>query len=377
MSATRTGAAFETSSTAAITTSIPSGPDAPAAARAFVRANAVLDAMRMTEAGLLVSEAVTNVLVHSPSADSIDLAIEVRQAGLRLAVVHPHPTPLGQVAPGLGFSLMDTLAESWGHDHDGGRLRVWFVVRTPGSVAVPPDMSDEELLAGLADHPPFAGELIRRHSDLATSIARRYRGKGIPEDDLEQVAHMALLKAIQRFNPDLGDIRPYAAVTISGEMKKLLRDSGWSVRVPRSVQEAALEVARASEILSQRLRRPPEPGELADHLGMGVEEVTQAMAARMAYTSRSLERPTERTGMTLAERLGAADTGMAATDDRLVLEEAISSLPPRQRHILDLRFNHDMTQSEIAALIGISQMHVSRLLSKSMQSLRERLHSPE
>jgi RNA polymerase sigma-B factor len=245
-------------------------------------------------------------------------------------------------------------------------------MRTPGTTSVAPEVGDDELFAMLEDDPAaYSDELVRRHRDLASSISRRYRGKGIDEDDLLQVANMALLKAIQRYDPALGSIRPYAAATISGELKRLLRDRGWSVRVPRSLQERTLEVAKAAEQLSQTLNRAPEPAEIAEMLDLTEDEVVEALDARHAYTSSSMDKPADTTGISLLDRMEDDDVRLLMADDRVMVEEAMAKLPERQQKILWLRFNDDLTQSEIADEIGISQMHVSRLLSRALSSLKK------
>jgi RNA polymerase sigma-B factor len=182
---------------------------------------------------------------------------------------------------------------------------------------------------------------------------------------------MALLKAIQRYDPSIGTIRPYAAATISGELKRLLRDKGWSVRVPRSLQERSLAVSKTAEELAQRLNRPAEAAEIAAQLDLTEEEVMEAMDARQAYASSSIDKPTESTGVTLLERLEDDDVHLLLADDRVVVEEAIRELPERQQRILGLRFNEDLTQTEIAEELGISQMHVSRLLASALASLKK------
>lgn len=348
-------------------------PAAAAAARSFLREHATLDGMRHAEADLLVTELIGNVIEHSPDTSELIVGVQQdRERGLVVSVSHRHPEPLDIEHNGVGFTLMERLTRSWGHDHDGDSLTVWFVLRTPGTTTIPKDVPDSDLFSRMADDPAaYSDELVRRHGDLAASIARRYRGKGVDEDDLLQVANMALLKAIQRYDPSIGTIRPYAAATISGELKRLLRDKGWSVRVPRSLQERSLEVAKTAERLAQQLNRPPEVGELAAHLGLSEEEVTEAMDARHAYASSSIDKPTESTGVSLLERLETDDSELLLADDRVVVEEAIKELPERQQRILDLRFNEDMTQTEIAEELGISQMHVSRLLANALKKLEK------
>lgn len=349
-------------------------PTAAASARAFIREHARLDGMRHAEADLLVTELIGNVIEHSPDAQELVVALEQdRERGLKVSVTHAHDTPMDdEPDQGVGYMLLQRLSRDWGHFHDGENLTVWFILRTPGTVSIPDDVPDADLFLKMAEDPAaYSDELVRRHADLAASIARRYRGKGVDEDDLLQVAHMALLKAIQRYDPSIGTIRPYAAATISGELKRLLRDKGWSVRVPRSLQERSLEVAKTAELLAQQLNRPADVSEIANHLDLSEEEVMEAIDARQAYASSSIDRPADTTGVSLLERLEHEDVELLMADDRLVVEEAIKELPERQQHILDLRFNEDMTQTEIADELGISQMHVSRLLAAALQSLEK------
>ena len=350
-------------------------PAAAARARTFVREHATLDSMRHAEAALLVTELIGNVVEHSPDCGEMVIGLrQDRERGVVVSVTHPHPHPLDDPDEGVGFMLIERLSRSWGHHHDGADLTVWFVLRAPGTTAIGEDVEDSDLFSRMAEDPAaYSDELVRRHADLASSIARRYRGKGVDEDDLLQVAHMALLKAIQRYDPSIGSIRPYAAATISGELKRLLRDKGWSVRVPRSLQERSLEVARMSEELTQRLNRPPEVGEIAGQLDLTEEEVLEALDARQAYASSSIDKPADTTGVTLLERMENDDTQLLLADDRLMVEEAIRSLPERQQRIVDLRFNEDMTQTEIADQLGISQMHVSRLLASALKALEKSL----
>ena len=352
-------------------------PDSAARARAFLREEATLDSMRHAEADLLVTELIGNVIKHSPDVEELTISVEQDKIrGLVVTLSHAHPGPIDPTDTGVGFLLLDRLSRNWGHTYADGALSFWFVLRTPGTTAVSDEMTDEQLFE-LMDHDPpaYSDELVRRHSDLASSISRRYRGKGVDEEDLLQVAHMALLKAIQRYDPAIGSIRPYAAATISGELKRLLRDRGWSVRVPRSLQERSLEVAKASERLSQQLNRPPEPQEIAERLEMTEEEVLEALDARQAYVSSSVDKPAESTGVTLLDRLEDDDLRLLMADDRVVVQGAMRDLPERQQQILRLRFNEDMTQSEIAEEVGISQMHVSRLLSRALDTLKKSIGS--
>lgn len=347
--------------------------ESAAVARRFVRENATLDSMRLTEADLLVTELIANVVQHAPAADKITVSLEQdRLVGLKVTVSHPGDKGIEGAEPGVGHMVVDRVSRRWGSEVSDGRLAVWFVLRTPGTVTIAPDLDDQDLFSRMEEDPgAFSDELLRRHEDLARAISRRYRGKGIDDDDLHQVAQMALLKAIQRFDDSYGDLRPFAAVTISGELKKLLRDRGWSVRVPRSLQERSLEVARITERLTQNLNRKPTDEEVASEIGIDSLEVGQARQAGRAYSSSSIEKPAESTGMTLLDRLEDEDGSGFPAEDRIMIGEAVKTLPPRQQHILQLRFEEDMTQSEIGEILGISQMHVSRLLGRAISSLRQ------
>lgn len=348
------------------------GPGTAAEVRSFLAETTRLDPMRAAEAALLVTEVVANAYRHG-AAEEIEVTVAPHPPSIRVAVAHPSRGPLGEVEPGFGLTLLEALAKSWGHRYRDGELEVWFEVRAPGASVVPDRLTDEDLLARMEEDPLYGEELVRRHQDLALSIARRFRGKGIATPDLEQAALVGLLKAVRRYDPARGDLASYAAVTISGEMKRLLRDRAWSVRVPRSLQERALEVGRATQRLTQALGRPPRLSELAEELGLGEEEVAEAISVRLAYSSSSLDAPAEETGLTLLDRVAEIDEGLADVEHRGVVDEALLMLPERERLIVYLRFYQGMTQSEIAEVVGVSQMHVSRLLTRSLAELRQAL----
>lgn len=360
------------------TLSLQTNRDSAARVRSFIREQTKLESMRHTEADLLVTELVANAIQHAPSAGEFDLTVDPSDRNrVQIAVSHEHPVPMTDFTARVGFTLVERLAREWGYEHDGRRLRVWFLVRRPGSLGPPHELSDDELAAGTARDPACSDELVRRHRDLAISISKRYRRKGIAEEDLKQVALVGLLKAIQRYDPALGDLRPYAAATISGELKRLFRDKGWSLRVPRPVQERALAITRASEELTHKLNRDPSHEEIAEHLTITADEVAEAVGARQVYSSRSIDTPAVESGLSLLESLAGESSGMAEAEVRLLLEDAISKLPERQRLIMRLRFEDDITQSEIADIVGISQMHVSRLLAKALETMRQHLVSEE
>jgi RNA polymerase sigma-B factor len=221
-------------------------------------------------------------------------------------------------------------------------------------------------------------ELIEAHRSLASHLARRFANRGEPFDDLLQVAYLGMLKAVERFDPDRGlEFSTFATATVEGELKRHFRDKTWSIRVPRRPQELHLRLGTAINELSQRLKRPPRVSELASELGVSDDDILEAMEVGGAYRSASLDaRPNDGgESMTLESRLGANDTGFDLAEHRVVLERLLDDLPERERMIVRLRFFEDMTQTEIANEVGISQMHVSRLLARTLVQLRERLQT--
>jgi RNA polymerase sigma-B factor len=214
--------------------------------------------------------------------------------------------------------------------------------------------------------------LVERFLPLARQLARRYQRGGEPLDDLNQVASLGLLKAIDRFEPD----RPtafssFAVPTILGELKRHFRDRGWSVRVPRDLQEMSVRVEKVSETMSRQLGRAPTPAEIAAEIGITTERVLEAREAAGAYRAVSLDRPREdEEGEGMAETFGIEDPGFGLAEDAATVESLMSVLSDREREVLRLRFVEDLTQSEIGARVGVSQMHVSRLIRQAVARLR-------
>jgi RNA polymerase sigma-B factor len=215
-------------------------------------------------------------------------------------------------------------------------------------------------------------QLVQDHMRLAEFLARRFTNRGEPLDDLRQVALVGLVKAVERFEPDRGlQFSSFATPTIQGELKRHFRDKGWAVRVPRRVQELHLELDRTIGTLSQELGRPPTPKEIAARAGVDEEEVLESMEASSLYRLSSLDsgRPDDDTGGSPSERIGGLDDELDAVENRVAVGELLAMLPPREQKIVYLRFFEGLTQSEIAEQIGISQMHVSRLLVRSLETL--------
>lgn len=234
------------------------------------------------------------------------------------------------------------------------------------------DTTVDERFAELAGarSPQVRSELIVEHLYLARRVAARFSRRSHPFDDLVQVASLALVKAVDRFRPELGNqFVSYATVTILGELKRFFRDQGWSLRTPRRLQELYLELGPATDELTQELRRSPTVDELSARLGADSEVVLEAMEAGQSYAASSLDVPDD-DGEMQGDRIAVQDPGYERAEQLATMKSSLRQLPERDQTILKLRYFHDMSQSEIAKEVGISQMQVSRLLSRSVASLQ-------
>jgi RNA polymerase sigma-B factor len=213
---------------------------------------------------------------------------------------------------------------------------------------------------------------------FASRLARRYRGRGEPLEDLEQVARLGLVKAIDRYDPARGSFTAYAVITISGEIKRHFRDRTWGVHVPRRVQDLSLEVGHASMLLTSLLSRSPTVAELAERLRVGEEAVLEALESSAGYLPASLNAPVgDSDALEFGDLLGSSDVDLESVDDKITVSGLLLRLPARERRMLAMRFYGNRTQAEIAAELGISQMHVSRLLSRALGWLREAMLSDD
>lgn len=220
-------------------------------------------------------------------------------------------------------------------------------------------------------------KLVMSHMNLVRFLANKFKNRGEPLDDLIQVGYLGLLKAIDRFDPSRGlEFTTYATPTIMGEIKRHFRDKGWSVRVPRRLQELSAKVNQATDVLTTELQRSPKIEEIAEYLDASVDEVLEAMESSSAYNSV----PLEGTGNndnddapSVLDRYATEDSALNFTDDRLIIQEALKGFSPREREVIDLRFLQGMTQIEIAEQLGISQVQVSRLLRRTLKKIQDKI----
>jgi len=225
--------------------------------------------------------------------------------------------------------------------------------------------------------PDARERLVRAYLPLTSSIARRYMRSGrVPLDDLKQVAAIGLLKAIERFDTERGiAFASFAVPTIDGELKRYLRDFTWAIRPPRGLQERAQRMERARDVLTHELGRNPTAAELSGRMGCTVEEVLEGSEAARARATESFEVERNGVSFTLADRIGEEDSGFAAAEAAATAERLLRALTDRERRAIHLRFHHDLTQAEIAARIGCSQMHVSRILRHALTRLADEVGS--
>jgi RNA polymerase sigma-B factor len=218
--------------------------------------------------------------------------------------------------------------------------------------------------------------LVQRFLPMARKLARRYRQSSVPTEDLIQVASLGLLKAIDRFDPDRGRFASYAIPTILGEIRRHFRDCGWATHVPRGAQERALAIRDAIDGLAATAGHEPTANELAVYLEMDVEQVVDGLQALRAYEAQSLDAPVEEDQVARVDTIGKEDPNLELVEDRVTVGTATRSLAARDREILRLRFVEELTQDEIGARMGVSQMQVSRILNRLISGLAERLTGP-
>ncbi|CAN5777195.1 hypothetical protein BH18ACT6_BH18ACT6_21580 [soil metagenome] len=345
---------------------LPAKADSAQWARRLLAENTRLAPVRLAEAQLMATELVSHFVEHGVSPIEVALVADTTdwRSEIGSQMIERELEPFSS-------ALLEGLSRRWGEENDDLSTRYWFEVKAAGTGEALADVSNRDLLIRARSDPHYQDEAVRRFTPLSAAIARRFRDKGIPDRDLEQVALLGLISALRRFDPEKGEFEPFAAVTMVGELKRYLRDRAWSVRVPRGLQETTLNVGKTIDRLTQSLGRAPTSAEISVDIGLSEREVEEAQKARVAYRWESIDAPDPNTGLLLSELLPGS------AEDQLwpELAEELASLPAREREIVYLRFFEDLTQSEIAERVGVSQMHISRLLQKALNRLRAVLES--
>ncbi|GGM11146.1 RNA polymerase sigma factor [Streptomyces fumigatiscleroticus] len=315
-----------------------------------------------------------------------DGAVRTTPADGRVAVPPVHGGPPARAKPGVGEEARARGRATGGTMSEHERYSEDDALGAQSAQGTQHDPTDRSgaramfaelrtLKAGTPEYAELRNQLVRMHLPLVEHLARRFRNRGEPLDDLTQVATIGLIKSVDRFDPDRGvEFSTYATPTVVGEIKRHFRDKGWAVRVPRRLQELRLALTTATAELSQQHGRSPTVHELAEKLSISEEEVLEGLESANAYSTLSLDVPdTDDESPAVADTLGAEDEALEGVEYRESLKPLLEDLPPREKRILLLRFFGNMTQSQIAQEVGISQMHVSRLLARTLAQLREKL----
>lgn len=332
------------------------------ARRAVAPVIADLRSLDRADVLVLVSELVAAVAKDGSSPVSLD--VWRTDIGLRVeATGDAVAAPLDPLA----VAVLDQVASEWFLDEGVAG----FEVRQMSTFTSADDESALFKRCAIGD-PDARGELARRYQGFARSLARRFHKSGRRREDLEQVAALGLVNALDRFDPERGvKFTTFAARTIDGELKRHLRDAGWSIRVPRGLQELGLEAARVASESSQASGRSPTLEDLAESMDEDLGEVAKALLARKSFEAASLDAPLAgHEGLHMLDALPSHDDRLLMAPEWSDLSMVMDRLPERERRILFLRFFKDLSQSEIAEIVGISQMHVSRLLARSIDDLR-------
>jgi RNA polymerase sigma-B factor len=320
---------------------------------------------RSVDAALMASELVTAMV-----EDGATLWVRLEEQGRRVRITVRSDSGFDSTTEQIVTRILDRLSDEWSIESDS----MWFELEVIRRQSLS-HLSDEELFALLPADRDARDELFTRYEGWASSVANKYRRRGAHYDDIGQAASIALVNAIDRFDPEYGaKFTTYARKTIIGTLKRYLRDSTWSVRVPRSLSDASVEMNRTRAELTQRFGRSPTAAELAEALGRPLDEIHDALEAAQAYNARSVDAPAgDDEQSTLLSLMGADDGQFDLADIWYSLEPLISDLSDREQEVLYLRYFDDMTQTEIAEVIGVSQMQVSRIISRSLENLRESL----
>lgn len=354
-------------------TDLDPGPGAPIQARAWLGVAFGLRGAAALDVEVITSEIVLWAIEEREFGedDCITVSADRPPGAIHVEVSFPDTQGRPPELSTLASEVMESRTAGWGHTIEDGRLTVWFEVALPSARWELELADDRDLIDQMAIDPRAGAELTERYEPLIRRLIARYRRAGLEIDDLYQVGQEALLGAATRFDPSLGSFERYVARTISGTLKKHLRDRGWSVRPPRGLQELVLELRAVEQRLEQRLGRSPTIDEVAADSGRRPDDIERARRAATVFDSESLDRPLDPEDGGRGRDLGHIDDAMARAARWAVVDSAMAALPDREREIVWLRYFEDLSQRQIADQVGLSQMHVSRLLRASIDEMRE------
>jgi RNA polymerase sigma-B factor len=349
------------------------GLGAPLQARAWLGVVFGLGGPAAVDVELLTSEIVLWAIEEREfgADECLTVSADRPPGAIHIEVSFPHTQEMPPALSTFASDVIESRTAGWGRTVEDGSVTVWFEVALPSARWELEVADDRDLIEQMAIDPRAGAELAERYEPLIRRLIARYRRSGLEADDLYQVGQEALLGAAARFDPSLGSFERYVSRTISGTLKKHLRDRGWSVRPPRGLQELILEQREVEQQLEQRLGRPPTITEVAEESGRLPEEIERARRAATAFESESLDRPLDPEDGGHGRELGGTDTAMSRAAGWAVVDTAMAALPDREREIVRLRYFEDLSQRQIAARVGLSQMHVSRLLRLSIDEMRE------
>lgn len=302
--------------------------------------------------------------------DVLEVSADRPPGAVHVEIAFPCPTAPNASNEVL-LGLLDERSDGWGTDFDDGTVTVWYEVAIPAAGWELEVADDADVIERMAVDDRAGAELVARYDPMIRRMTARYRRAGLESDDLYQVGQEALLAAAGRFDPAVGSFERFVARTVSGTLKRHLRDRGWAVRLPRGLQELVLELRAVEADLVQRLGRPATIAEIAAESGRSPDEIDRARQAAEVFDIASLDRSSGPDRPPLASSVGVDDAGMGRAAEWAAVGTAMRALEPREREIVTLRYFEDLSQRDIAVRVGISQMHVSRLLRASIAEMRE------
>lgn len=302
--------------------------------------------------------------------DVLEISADRPPGAVHVEVVFPSSVP-PSAPDDLTKGVLDERSSLWGTEYADGRVTVWYEVAIPTAGWELEVADDADLIERMSVDDRAGTELVERYDPLIRRMAARYRRAGLESDDLCQVGREALLAAAGRFDPAAGSFERYVSRTVSGTLKRHLRDRGWAVRPPRGLQELVLELRVVEAYLAQQSGRPVTLLEVAAESGRSPDEVDRARRAAEVFDITSLDQSSAPDLPSFADQLGRDDEAMQRAAEWAAVGTAMSELKPREREIVRLRYFEDLSQRDIAERVGISQMHVSRLLRTSITEMRD------